>query len=369
MSTEVTPARTAAAGEAPRRRPALWKVALGFLAVCVWVLWRTGPGKIPNVEIFETIARGWPTIPMGPTTAYVLRVPLGQIAYHLLPREGTGTFLALHLACLVGTGALLLAWMCSRLGARAGLVAGGIVTLAPVTAVLLLWIGMYDAFSVLTWVVLLVTLSRRGHWQFAAAALAGFQDFEQVVVGLFMLLLVPRLSRQVGLRPRGAWLLPGVVVGKVVLELYLKHVGATPGSRLSFLSDLGVLEHLVGTTASNGPLVLWSALGGLWGFALTALVQLWSRWSVREKVQLALAFGGWLFSSAITADHSRVLAITAFPLIVLGAMAIADRWRDLGELARLPQTWLMVLAPPLIVFDSITLPMGVKLHLWHVWIF
>ena len=259
--------------------------------------------------------------------------------------------------------------MSARLGTRAGLVAGGIMTLTPVTAVLLLWIGMYDAFSVLTWVVLLISLSRRGYWQFAAAVLAGFQDFEQIVVGLFMILLVPRLSRQVGLRPRGAWLLPGVVVGKVVLERYLTYRGATPGSRLSFLSDWGVLSHLLATTGENAPLIVWSALGGLWGFALTALVAVWRGWPVREKIGLVLAVGGWFLSCAITADHSRVLAITAFPLVVMGAMAVADHYRDLGRLARMPQTWLLVLAPPMIVFDSVVLPMGLKPHLWHVWFF
>lgn len=351
------------------RRPARWRVLLAFAGVCFWVLWRTGPGKIPNVATFEAIARGWPTIPMGPTTAYVLRVPLGQIIYGHLPRHSTGTYLALHLACLVATGLLLLAWMCHRLGTRAGLVAGGIMTLAPVTAVLLLWIGMYDAFSVLTWVILLIALTRRGYWQFAAAFLAGFQDFEQVLVGLAMLLLIPRLPRQVGLRPRGLWLLPGCVAGKLVLEAYLRHVHATPGSRLSFLSDVGVLEHLLATTGENGPLIIWSALGGLWGFALTALFAVWRAWPVREKVGLVLAVGGWFLSCAITADHSRVLAITAFPLVVMGAMAVADHYRDLGRLARMPQSWLMLLAPAFIVFDSITLPMGIKPHLWHVWFF
>ena len=372
-----TPVRDpAAADDAPatssrRTGPTTLGVASALAAVCLWVLWRTGPGKVPGVETFDQIARGWPTpdFPVTPQTAYVLRVPLGQIVYGVLPREGTGTFLALHLACLIGTGVLLLVWMCRRLGARAGMVAAGIVVLSPVTAVLLLWIGMYDAWSVLTWVLLLMALTRGAPWQLAAGALAGMQNFEQVVVGMLMLLLVPRLPAAVGLRPRGLWLLGGAVAGKVALEAYLRSVGAAPGSRLSFLSDWDTFSHLVGTTLANGPLIVWSALAGLWGFALVALVTSWSGWSRREQAQLVLAVLAWVGASVITADHTRVLALTSFPLVVMGAMAIADRWRDVGQLVRLPQTWLLLLAPPLVVFDYISVPMGIKPDLWGVWVF
>ncbi len=374
MSAPVEPTTRVEALAAPdpvagsRRDISTPAVLVAFLGVCVWVLWRTGPGKIPNVETFEIIANGWPTIPMGPETAYVLRVPLGQIVYGFLPQQGTGTYLALHLACLLGTGVLLLAWMCRRLGARTGLVAGGILVLSPITAVLLLWIGMYDAFSVLTWVLLLMTLDRRAPWQFAAAVLAGVQNFEQVLVGLLMLLLVPRLPARMGFRPQAMWLLAGAVAGRIALELYFRSVGATPGGRATFLS-WDTLSSLLASTAANGPLVLWSALAGLWGFAIAALLASWAGWSRRERLQLVLALGGWVLACAITADHTRVLAMTSFPLVVIGVMALADGHRDLRALVRLPQTWMLLLAPPLVVFDDVTLPMGIKPGLWGVWIF
>ncbi len=31
------------------------------LAVGPWVLWRTGPGKVPYLALFESAARQWPT--------------------------------------------------------------------------------------------------------------------------------------------------------------------------------------------------------------------------------------------------------------------------------------------------------------------
>ena len=53
----------------------------------------------------------------------------------------------------------------------------------------------------------------------------------------------------------------------------------------------------------------------------------------------------------------------------MGAMAIATRWPDLRVLARLPQTWLLVLAPPVVLVDYTTVQMGFKPGTWGVWIF
>jgi len=221
-----------------------------------------------------------------------------------------------------------------------------IVALAPVSAVLLLWIGMYDAFAILAWVVVLVTMGRRPGWQLAAGVLAGFQDFEQMTVGLLMVALLPGLARAAGLRSRVTYLLGGTVAGKLILEVYLHAVGAGPGSRLSYLARGDVFSGLLGSAAADAPLLVWSALAGL-----------------------VLAVGLWFGAGALGWEHTRVLALTSFPLVVMGAMAIATRWLDLRVLARLPQTWLLVLAPPVVLVDYTTVQMGIKPGTWGVWIF
>jgi hypothetical protein len=65
------------------------------------------------------------------------------------------------------------------------------------------------------------------------------------------------------------------------------------------------------------------------------------------------------------ADYSRVLAMTWFPLVVMAALAIAARW-PWRTLLRMPQTWLLILAPPGLL-DYATLPMGIKPGTWGVW--
>ena len=75
-----------------------------------------------------------------------------------------------------------------------------------------------------------------------------------------------------------------------------------------------------------------------------------------------------LASATLSADHSRVLAMTSFPLVVMGALAIAAR-RQWRTLLHLPQTWLLILAPPVVLLDYATLPMGIKPGAWGVWSF
>jgi hypothetical protein len=109
-------------------------------AVCLWVVWRTGPGKVRALDLAEATARGWPTVAVPTDSQYILRQPLGQLLYRLLPVHGTTIFLGLHALCLLASGVLLVGWLCRRLGGTSGLLAAMIVALAPVTAVLLLLI-------------------------------------------------------------------------------------------------------------------------------------------------------------------------------------------------------------------------------------
>jgi len=130
-----------------------------------------------------------------------------------------------------------------------------------------------------------------------------------------------------------------------------------------------VFSGLLASAAADAPLLAWSALAGLWGFTLKALCDSWGGWPCHQRAGLVLAVGLWFGAGALGWEHTRVLALTSFPLVVMGAMAIATRWLDLRVLARLPQTWLLVLAPPVVLVDYTTVQMGFKPGTWGVWIF
>jgi hypothetical protein len=130
---------------------------------------------------------------------------------------------------------------------------------------------------------------------------------------------------------------------------------------LSYVAHWDVLSFLLGSAAAGGPLIVWSALAGLWGFALTALLRSWGAWPSGERRNFVIAAGLWAGACALSADHTRVLALTSFPLVVMGAMIIALHWPDWRALARLPQTWMLVLAPPVVIGGLDAVSMGIKL--------
>jgi hypothetical protein len=347
---------------APRaqdRRPSPLRWALSGAAatgVAAWVLWRTRPGEVPNLGGFAAVAADWPSATIDSGFAYTLRVPLGQIIYRVLPNQDPAAFFALHAACLVFVAALLMAWLFRRLGAQRGLLAGCVIALAPITPVLLLWIGMYDAFSMLAWVIVLMSFTRGPRLQFSAATLAGFQNFEQSMVGLVLVLLLPALSRGAELAPRAIPLLAGAASGKALLECVLAQAGAAPGTRTTYLIDDNKALQLLGSAFTAVPVLIWSALGGMWIFALLALRVVHRTWGRRHKAMLTTAAVVWLASGALAEDQTRVLALTSFPAIVLGAIMIASRHRDLFSFPRSPAGWMLTLAPPLVLWNNELLP-------------
>ncbi|MDZ7885486.1 MAG: hypothetical protein U5N53_22475 [Mycobacterium sp.] len=332
--------------------------SLVVAAVGVWVLWRTGPREVPNLHGFAAVAGDWPSATIDPGFAYTLRVPLGQMAYRLLPQQDSTTFFALHAGCLLLVAALIGIWLCKRIGAHQGILAGCILLLAPITPVLLLWVGMYDAFSMLAWTLLLMSLDRGRRAQFAAAALAGFQNFEQSVVGLLILLLIPALWRGAGWAPRASALLGGLVAGKVFLELLLSRAGAATGDRVSYLFDEGKGVDLLTSASHALPTLLWSALGGLWIFAILGLRSAWGSWDRRSRAMLIAACGLWMFSGVLAEDQTRVLAVTSFPAVVAGAIMMASRYRDVLAFAGQPSAWILAIAPPLVLWNNNFLPFG-----------
>lgn len=346
-------------------------VAAVVTGVLLLVLWRTGPSKVPNVARAEEVARSWPLTPVAPQEGYVLRSALGQVLYALSPVQNVNVFLALHVLALVVTAALLAAWLVVHCGRQRAATAVVLLLLSPPTAVLLLWIGMYDAFSVLVWVLLIVTLSvprrLRLPLQLLAGFLCGLQNFEQSLVGVVLVALLPELSRAARLKPLLPALVLGLVLGKGVLELYLGAAGAPSGSRISFLlDDPMVLANAFITFGLTAPLVIFSALCGLWAYVAPEIPTSWARWTTSLRVRVVLAALGWLGVGILGLDHSRVLAMSAFPLFVMFAVAVSGRYRDVVGLVRLPSIWVAMLVPPVIVFDRVILGVGIKWDHWQI---
>ena len=337
---------------------------VAVVGVFLLVVWRSGPGKVPNVVGFEGIARFWPLYPVEPVQAYVLRQAIGQAIYRALGWVGTGHYLVLHALALAVSGALLAGWLLRRLGLQRGAIAICLLLVAPISVVLLEWVGMYDAFSVLVWVLLIYTLRGNPVLQAVVGVLGGLQNFEQFTVSIVVLALVPELLRSNGLRLRLVPLALGTVAGKIGLELYLSSAGAVSGSRASFLED-SAMQHLVlSTFALLAPVIVWSVLSGLWLPAARVLTSCWPGWSRSLRWRTVLAAAIVLGIGVIGADHTRVMALVSFPAVVLICMAFAQREVDVRTWIRRPETVLLLAIPVVVVYSGITLPLGLDLTTW-----
>jgi len=338
---------------------------LATLGISLLVLWRTGPGKVPGPEGFEAVARTWPHMPLPPEGAYVLRQGLGQALYHASGLVGTGHFLAFHIVTLLVAGGLLSGWMLRRLGVQRGTIAVCLLLLSPVTAVLLEWIGIYDSFSVLVWVLMLLTL--RGRWwlQLAVAVLLGVQNFEQSVVSIVLLALLPEAGRPLGLRARPAALLAGTFVGKVVLELYLRAEDASSGSRAAFLENPELLHFVLKTFAQLAPIIVFTVLGALWIPVVHRLPAVWAAATRSFRLRVLAAAAVVLGIGILSADHTRVMVLITFPLVVVLCMRLAAAEDNVRDWLRRRETWLLLLIPPfVIVSGGSPLPLGLDLSIW-----
>lgn len=83
-------------------------------------------------------------------------------------------------------------------------------------------------------------------------------------------------------------------------------------------------------------------------------------WRRREKVIAVVVAVGWFLSGILSEDQTRVLAMTSFPVVVFAAMHIALRHRDLTDSVRSPLSWGLILAPPLVLWQGVPLPMGIS---------
>lgn len=342
-----------------------------LLIAALWAVWRAGPGKVPNVETFAVFASAWPNTDLPKENAYLLREPLGQAVYHLFfHTTNTNIFVLLHLAALVAAAVVLLSWFCLELGPERGLIAGSVVMLAPLAAVQMKWIGIYDAFSLLAWLPMIFALWRGRALQLAGGVLAGLQNFEQVVVATVLLLLIRPLTDRAGARPRGIYLLGGALAGKAVLELYLRHVDAVSGNRFTFLKGQpGYLRGLMENGALMAPVIVFSALAGLWVFVIPALMSQWPAWGASTRCQVVAAAAIWYLTQYITGDHTRVMAMTSFPALVVGAFVLARDSGGVRAVVRSPAWWVFAAVQPVVVFDTTLLQLGIARGTFGFWIF
>jgi hypothetical protein len=327
-----------------------------LVAALLWAWWRTGLGLLPNIDKHEFIAQSWPTPQIADRDGYILRSPIGLVLYQLSPFRGVLVFAALHAAALLGAYAAFAGWFLRHLGWHRGLIATTLLVLSPLTAVVMRWVGSYDAFYLLAWAAVLWTLRARWPAQLAAGLVLGVQNAEQGIVGLLLFWLLRGFVTRGEPYARPIAALAGAVLGKLLLEGYLHSAGAVSGSRATWLANWALLEPTLSSALMMLPVIAWSGLCGLWFFVPQLPRVTWTRPVV---LRLLAAAGLWLGTAIQAADHSRLLSLTLLPVVLLGIReVVATRFSSLESLWRSYAWWVLVIAPPTIVWVETIIPHG-----------
>lgn len=307
-----------------------WLGWLGVAAAVGWVLLRTPAGLIPYVDAYVEFAKAWPASVLSVEQEYIRSSAVGQLVYGLIPWHSLAAFVTLH-AVALGLALVALAWWLSRISTE-GLRISRILVLGPIGAVLVAWVGSYDAFTVLLVVLLMIALTADRRIIAAVVGIVlGFQHFEQSVVILVSLALYAWLVR----RDRLEWdptlpgillALGGVVVGKVALAAFLAQQGfSSAGGRLWWVQGDRLSVYLDQLQAT-WPVLLWSLFAGSW-LVLIA----WASRARPGRWTLLLCFVPALLASAIAEDHTRLFALTAWPLLMLLMLRLAAGESQAGE--------------------------------------
>lgn len=304
-----------------------------YVSLAVAVLWavaRTGPQKLFHVDFDLQRARAWPSNSVPTLEEYTQDSAISPLLVQLLNIETVNGYLALHFLAVLSAVVLLFISI-GRMTTSTGVLriqAMRILVLSPVTYLLLKTIGSYDPFTVIAIALMMMAwISSKRTLMTIAGIFAGVQHFEQTFVGVSLILalhlLIPQaLPLRLRCARNPAWLLLGVLLGKVVLEIYLALSQVTAGSgRFLWVSDFELLRLSVSGSLNFLPVLMLSFFAGTWGVMALYGVNIFSR-------RLAIPIAGLLAVPAVISvlafDHTRVFVLMTLPLVLVAIAYLSE---------------------------------------------
>jgi len=232
-----------------------------------------------------------------------------------------------HIVAIVLAVTLLATWAARNTIAGDRWASARFVLLSPITAVLLITIGLYDPFTVIGVAAGFWAWSNSNRWFLMVVGIyLGFQHFERgLLVLIIWMLALASLRDQLPLRLRNmsqpAWLLPGLVVGKIILMIALTAQGlpALQG-RSSVFSDY--LSTAIRAGAGNFPAYVWFSFAGLW---LLVIISFLRMRETKSRILLVSAIAIAALFSLVTVDTIRVTVIITLPLPLALLLIVSRR--------------------------------------------
>jgi len=284
-----------------------------LVASAFWALSRVGLSTIPGITIAGDSAFGWPFKDLSKYSAFSATSPIGSIIYTFIGKNDLLVFLGLHVVALVVAVVLILWWMAIVTPQSSRLMAFRLVILSPWVALLFIFLGSYDPFTIIGFALVLMSWTYSNTLLiFLAGVFLGFQHFEQAIFSVLAAYLVVVVFRDriplKALNSKGLYFtLGGLIFGKFTLTLILT-VSTESGAfgRGAFWTAEWFRISLI-TSVNFWAVFLLSLFAGSWG--LIVVVSLSAR--RKQRVILLAAFFLCLIPALFTLDHTRVFVMTS----------------------------------------------------------
>lgn len=309
-----------------RRRPyEAVVVSFGIALAAGWAILRAGVSIPPTFSDMYKAAMIWPERLDENFRAYFTDSPLGTVIFRALPWQTSHTFIWLMIASAAISICGLALWMAALAPQYQKSRAARLAILAPLPAVLLTWLGGYDGFTAIAWLLCLFAWAFGRPWILVLAGLLlGFQHFEHSVLGVAALCLTwsairGDLPARVN-RFNPLWVLPGLFAGKGILVIWLLVNDSSTSGRGAWLSEF--LREWTVTAISVGPTLLWASFAGSWAIVVGLIVQNRSR---RALVLLSGALAIGFLATFLSGDRPRVLTLVLAPSLALVTLAFLAR--------------------------------------------
>jgi hypothetical protein len=321
-----------------------------FLGVTIlWVLIRSGTGIYPDFNRYFEIVLIWPDQSPAVFEKYLSNSPLGILIAKSMGIHAEQHFLIANIIAILLAFFLMATWAFRLSSFPQRWRSARMAVLAPVGGVLVLWIGFYDSFTVLAWLLVLFSWMLRSRLILASAGvILGFQHFEHATIGLLILTI-----SWVGLRDRlpetlrdsnPLFVLPGLLAGRLLLEFLLRSSGDAGGGRYAWVTPF--LREWTTVGANIAPQLLWSLFGGFWILVISLILTPDWQKLTRQNICIALAISIGLLATFLSGDRPRIFILVLFPTVLLMILAYSNTKKISTRERRVVETLLWI-APPL----------------------
>jgi len=336
---------------------------LAVVASVFWVVFRSGAGLFESLPDEMVAADNWPSVPATYEGAtYRWGNPFGYIVYQILDTPGQSAFVLQQVTVIIFALVITAWFLVKQLGLSNGLSGIRLIILGPLGAVLVVWLGIYDGYSLLLWSLFLIAFFYANRLLlFTVSAFVGFQHFDQAVFAIILFCVTTYVLGFIKKGQTATFIgllaLSGAFIGKIIQGLILMHAGTNVGTG-SFFRIFG---HA--TNATYGqieiynaliwlPALIWSAFAGLWLLVLYIFL----KGNLRRSWLLAIALAGVFAISARTGDKTRVFAmITFISLVVLIVYFMKNVAKPSDKKIVELMVWVSL---PVVIFADVVLPFG-----------